>query len=51
MDKMAHPFVAAHTAGCKQVDGKRGYFYGTGVENGYDGPIPEGFWNEIECQD
>ena len=43
MDKIAHPIVTAHTAGWKQVDGKNVYFYGTGVENDYDGPIPEGF--------
>lgn len=43
MDKMAHPVVTAHTAGWNQKDGKKVYFYGTGVENDYDGPIPEGF--------
>ncbi|MCI8308608.1 MAG: helix-turn-helix domain-containing protein [Lachnospiraceae bacterium] len=43
MDKMAHPIVTAHTAGWKQTDGKKIYFYGTGVENDYDGPVPEGF--------
>ena len=43
MDKMAHPIVTAHTAGWKQTDGKKIYFYGTGVGIDYVGPVPEGF--------
>lgn len=43
MDKMAHPIVTAHTAGWKLTDGKRIYFYGTGVDMEYRGPVPDGF--------
>lgn len=43
MDKMAHPIVTAHTAGWKLADGKKVYFYGTGVDKDYDGLIPKGF--------
>lgn len=43
MDKMAHPIVTAHTAGWKMQDGKKIYFYGTGVDLDYAGPVPEGF--------
>lgn len=43
MDKAAHPIVTAHTAGWKKQDGKRIYFYGTGVPLDYAGPVPEGF--------
>ena len=43
MDKMAHPIVTAHTAGWKLTDGKRIYFYGTGVDTEYRGPVPDGF--------
>lgn len=43
MDKMAHPIVTAHTAGWKMQDGKKIYFYGTGVPLDYDGEVPEGF--------
>lgn len=43
MDRMAHPIVTAHTAGWKKVNGKRIYFYGTGVPLDYEGPVPEGF--------
>lgn len=43
MDTMAHPVITAHTAGWKQSNGKRIYFYGTGVLNDYNGPIPKGF--------
>ncbi len=43
MDKMAHPIVTTHTAGWKQVNGKKIYFYGTGVDLDYNGPVPEGF--------
>ena len=52
MEKMAHPIVTAHTAGWKWIDGKRIYFYGTGVPEDYDGPIPEGFeLREIPASD
>lgn len=43
MDKMAHPIVTAHTAGWNKSNGKNVYFYGTGIEMDYSGPIPEGF--------
>ena len=43
MDKMAHPVVTAHTAGWKMQNGKKIYFYGTGVPLDYDGEVPEGF--------
>lgn len=43
MDKMAHPVVTAHTAGWLNKDGKRTYFYGTGIPTDYNGPVPEGF--------
>ena len=42
MDKMAHTIVTAHNAGRKIVNGKKIYFYGTGVYNSYNGPIPKG---------
>lgn len=43
MDKMTHPIVTAHTAGWNKMSGKKVYFYGTGVEMDYKGPIPAGF--------
>ncbi|QUA53260.1 helix-turn-helix domain-containing protein [Aristaeella lactis] len=43
MDKLAHPIVTAHTAGWKEANGKRFYFYGTGVPEDYSGPVPQGF--------
>ena len=43
MDKMAHPVVTAHTAGWLNKDGKKTYFYGTGIPTDYNGPVPEGF--------
>ena len=52
MDKMAHPIVTPHTAGWKHVNGKKIYFYGTGVPLDYDGPVPEGFeLREIPASD
>lgn len=39
----SHPIVTAHTAGWYFEGGKRLYFYGSGVENGYNGTVPEGF--------
>lgn len=43
MAPMAHPVVTAHTAGWHYVNGERHYFYGLGVPEDYDGPVPEGF--------
>ncbi len=43
MDRMAHPVVTAHTAGWKMRNGKKVYFYGTGVPADYAGEIPQGF--------
>ena len=43
MEKNAHPVVTAHTAGWKVEKEKKIYFYGTGVEDGFTGPVPEGF--------
>ena len=39
----SHSVVTAHTAGWYFEDGKRLYFYGSGVENDYNGAIPDGF--------
>ena len=35
--------VTAHTAGWKNINGERRYFYGTGVPLNYSGKIPEGW--------
>ncbi len=43
MAPIAHPVVSQHTAGWTWCDGKRCYFYGTGVDAAYSGEIPEGF--------
>lgn len=43
MEKAAHPIVTPHTAGWKKENGKKIYFYGTGVPLDYEGPVPEGF--------
>ena len=43
MAPIAHPVVSQHTAGWTWCDGKRCYFYGTGVDAAYNGEIPEGF--------
>lgn len=43
MRKRSHPVVTPHTAGWYYVDGQRHYFYGLGVPEDYDGPIPDGF--------
>ena len=43
MSHVAHPIVTGHTAGWFYEDGKKGYFYGFGVPDDYDGEIPEGF--------
>ncbi|MCH5268804.1 MAG: helix-turn-helix transcriptional regulator [Lachnospiraceae bacterium] len=39
----SHPVITSHTAGWYFEDGKRLYFYGSGVETSYNGEIPEGF--------
>lgn len=52
MDKMAHPIVTAHTAGWKVQNGKKVYFYGTGVPLDYDGEVPKEFTiREIPASD
>lgn len=38
-----HPVVWSHHAGWFYQDGKKGYFYGTGLFNDYDGEVPKGF--------
>ena len=43
MEKMAHPIVTPHTAGWTCKNGKKSYFYGTGIADDYTGPVPEGF--------
>lgn len=43
MRDKSHPVVTAHTAGWYYVDGQRRYFYGFGVPEDYEGPVPEGF--------
>ncbi len=47
MSHVSHTIVTPHTAGWFWENGKRGYFYGFGVPNDYDGIIPEGF----ECRE
>jgi len=37
------PIITAHTAGWYYVNGERRYFYGMGVSNDYNGPLPKGF--------
>ena len=43
MSNVSHPIVTGHTAGWFYENGKKGYFYGFGVPDDYDGEIPEGF--------
>ena len=43
MSHVSHPIVTCHTAGWFHENGQRGYFYGFGVPDDYDGDIPEGF--------
>ena len=43
MSHVSHPIVTCHTAGWFYENGKRGYFYGFGVPDDYDGVIPDGF--------
>lgn len=38
-----HPVVWSHHAGWFYQDGKKGYFYGTGVSADYASAVPEGF--------
>jgi AraC-like DNA-binding protein len=41
--KETHPIITGHTAGWTWKNGDRSYFYGLGVDNDYNGEIPEGF--------
>ena len=43
MSHVSHPIVTGHTAGWFYENGKKGYFYGFGVPEDYDGEIPKGF--------
>ena len=43
MSHVSHPIVTCHTAGWFYENGKRGYFYGFGVPEDYQGVVPEGF--------
>lgn len=43
LSNVSDPIVTGHTAGWINADGKRGYFYGTGVPADYEGEIPKGF--------
>lgn len=43
MVTVQHPVVWSHHAGWFYKNGKKGYFYGTGVASDYAGEIPEGF--------
>lgn len=43
MSNVSHPIVTGHTAGWFYENGKKGYFYGLGVPDDYNGEIPEGF--------
>ncbi len=43
MTNVSHPIITSHTAGWRMENGTRGYFYGFGVPNDYDGIVPEGF--------
>ncbi len=49
--KDCHPIITNHTAGWKWKDGKRTYFYGSGVSANYDGVVPEGFELSEEIPD
>ncbi len=44
LDNVCDPIVTGHTAGWfYNGKGERRYFYGTGIDAGYDGEIPKGF--------
>lgn len=43
MSNVSDLIVTGHTAGWRNVNGERRYFYGTGVPSDYGGKIPEGF--------
>ena len=43
MSHIMHPVVTCHTAGWFYENGRKGYFYGYGVPENYEGEIPEGF--------
>ena len=43
MSHVSHLIVTGHTAGWFYENGEKGYFYGFGVPEDYEGIIPEGF--------
>lgn len=43
LSNVSDPIITGHTAGWKIADGRRSYFYGTGVPTGHTGSIPDGF--------
>lgn len=43
MRHISHHVVTPHTAGWQNINGERRYFYGFGVDENYDGIVPEGF--------
>lgn len=43
MNHVSHSIITCHTAGWFYENGKKGYFYGFGVPQDYDGVIPDGF--------
>jgi len=43
MSHVADPIITGHTAGWAYIDGKKGYFYGLGVPDDFNGEIPDGF--------
>lgn len=43
MSHVSHPIVTCHTAGWFYENGRKGYFYGFGVPEEYQGVIPDGF--------
>lgn len=43
MEHVAHPLLGCHTAGWFWENGKKGYSYGMGLLEDYQGKIPDGF--------
>lgn len=43
MSHVFHPIVAGHMAGWFYENGRKGYFYGFGVDMDYQGAVPDGF--------
>ncbi len=43
MSHVSHPIVTCHTAGWFYENGRKGYFYGFGVPEDYQGVVPDGF--------